>query len=563
MSGNRIVNSNINSEELRVKSEKYKFREFEGITLISLVITIVILIILAGVAINLGIGENGIFRRAKQTKEQYNLTSAREKLELVLLYARTEKEVNDKYDSEEFLDNMLEEKDISVNGNSVTVDNYIFLIDREKLVITDSLGETQIKVTKEIESYNGKNENGKYEVEVLLTIESNTEIKTVTIENPDGTNLKIETDKLKIAKDMILELDEEYKIIVTTSNGKEEIRKIIEKSEETIRTAEELAEFRDKANTGLTYEGKTIKLGNDIDLSSICYKVDGTPENDKSWEPINQFKGTFNGNNHMIDNLYINSKSSYQGLFGKLSSGGIIKSLIIGENSKIMGIDLLGSVAGISEGIIRDCSNYGTIEGKGGSRSGNIGGIVGTNYNLIERCFNKGDIKMQGCVAGGITGRNYGGTLKDSYNIGKVESFGYDSSAHALTGGIAGGNSNNATIENAYNIGDITSQYSYVGGITGYNGNSSAGTQVVKNVFNAGTIRYGSQTPSSNVGEGLGYLIGRYGSLTGKYKNTTKDDIKSWDEETIKTNLGDGFTKDINNINDGYPILKKQITEDR
>lgn len=39
MSGNRIVNSNINSEELRVKSEKYKFREFEGITLISLVIT--------------------------------------------------------------------------------------------------------------------------------------------------------------------------------------------------------------------------------------------------------------------------------------------------------------------------------------------------------------------------------------------------------------------------------------------------------------------------------------------------------------------------------------------
>lgn len=538
-------------------------RQEKGITLIALVITIVILIILAGVAINLGIGENGIFRRAKQTKEQYNLTSAREKLELVLLYARTEKEVNDKYDSEEFLDNMLEEKDISVNGNSVTVDNYIFLIDREKLVITDSLGETQIKVTKEIESYNGKNENGKYEVEVLLTIESNTEIKTVTIENPDGTNLKIETDKLKIAKDMILELDEEYKIIVTTSNGKEEIRKIIEKSEETIRTAEELAEFRDKANTGLTYEGKTIKLGNDIDLSSICYKVDGTPENDKSWEPINQFKGTFNGNNHMIDNLYINSKSSYQGLFGKLSSGGIIKSLIIGENSKIMGIDLLGSVAGISEGIIRDCPNYGTIEGKGGGRNQNIGGIVGTNYNLIERCFNKGDVKMRASATGGIAGRNHGGTIKDSYNIGKVESFGCDASGHALAGGIAGVNINNATIENAYNIGDITSQYSYVGGIVGYNGNSSGGTQVVKNVFNAGTIRYGSQTPSSNVGEGLGYLIGIYGSLTGKYKNTTKDDIKSWDEETIKTNLGDGFTKDINNINDGYPILKKQITEDR
>lgn len=413
MSGNLIVNSNINSEELRVKSEKYKFREFEGITLISLVITIVILIILAGVAINLGIGENGIFRRAKQTKEQYNLTSAREKLELVLLYARTEKEVNDKYDSEEFLDNMLEEKDISVNGNSVTVDNYIFLIDREKLIITDSLGETQIKVTKEIKSYNGKNENGKYEVEVLLTIESNTEIKILTIENLDGTNLKIETDKSKIAKDMRLELDEEYKIIVTTSNGKEEIRKIIEKSEETIRTAEELEEFRDKANTGLTYEGKTIKLGNDIDLSSICYKVDGTPENDKSWEPIanyeannqNIFKGTFDGNNHKIDNLYINSQNAYQGLFGKLSSEGKIEYLSIGENSKVIGHSFTGAFVGNSSGTIKDCSNYGYIEGKGASTR-RIGGIAGENQHLIERCFNIGEINSKGYAVGGIVGSN-------------------------------------------------------------------------------------------------------------------------------------------------------------
>lgn len=41
----------------------------EGITLIALVITIIILIILAGVAINLTLGENGIFLKAKQAKE--------------------------------------------------------------------------------------------------------------------------------------------------------------------------------------------------------------------------------------------------------------------------------------------------------------------------------------------------------------------------------------------------------------------------------------------------------------------------------------------------------------
>ena len=43
----------------------------KGITLIALVITIVVLIILAAVAINLSIGNNGIFNRAKQAKEEY------------------------------------------------------------------------------------------------------------------------------------------------------------------------------------------------------------------------------------------------------------------------------------------------------------------------------------------------------------------------------------------------------------------------------------------------------------------------------------------------------------
>ena len=49
----------------------------KGITLISLVITIIILLILAGVAINLIIGENGIFRKAKEAKDKY-LTATEE-----------------------------------------------------------------------------------------------------------------------------------------------------------------------------------------------------------------------------------------------------------------------------------------------------------------------------------------------------------------------------------------------------------------------------------------------------------------------------------------------------
>lgn len=49
----------------------FRNRQNSGITLIALVITIIVLIILAGVAIGLTIKENGIFNRAKEAKEQY------------------------------------------------------------------------------------------------------------------------------------------------------------------------------------------------------------------------------------------------------------------------------------------------------------------------------------------------------------------------------------------------------------------------------------------------------------------------------------------------------------
>ena len=117
----------------------------QAITLISLVITIIILIILAGVAINLSIGENGIFKRVKIGKEQYMEAQAREKLETVLIEAVIEKETNENYNNKEFLDNMLEEKGMNVNENTVIVDNYNFKIDRETLKIIEVLGETKIK----------------------------------------------------------------------------------------------------------------------------------------------------------------------------------------------------------------------------------------------------------------------------------------------------------------------------------------------------------------------------------------------------------------------------------
>jgi len=54
----------------------------KGITLIALVITIVVLIILAGVVISLSLGENGIFNKAKYATEEYANEQAREEAEI-------------------------------------------------------------------------------------------------------------------------------------------------------------------------------------------------------------------------------------------------------------------------------------------------------------------------------------------------------------------------------------------------------------------------------------------------------------------------------------------------
>ena len=57
-------------------------KQVKGITLVALVVTIIVLLILAGVAINLSIGEDGIFRRAKEGAEIYQNASQNEKIEI-------------------------------------------------------------------------------------------------------------------------------------------------------------------------------------------------------------------------------------------------------------------------------------------------------------------------------------------------------------------------------------------------------------------------------------------------------------------------------------------------
>lgn len=68
----------------------------KGITLIALIITIIILLILAGISISILNGENGILERAKQSKEEYFYAQAKEEIQIAIMDVQSKKIIEDK-----------------------------------------------------------------------------------------------------------------------------------------------------------------------------------------------------------------------------------------------------------------------------------------------------------------------------------------------------------------------------------------------------------------------------------------------------------------------------------
>lgn len=68
-----------------------KIKSNSAITLIALIITIIVLLILAGVTLSMVMGENGIFGKANSAKEKTQKTTAEETIELAVLENKTTK----------------------------------------------------------------------------------------------------------------------------------------------------------------------------------------------------------------------------------------------------------------------------------------------------------------------------------------------------------------------------------------------------------------------------------------------------------------------------------------
>lgn len=92
----------------------------KGITLIALIITIILLIILAGIGINLSIGENGLFNKAKYANKKMDEASAKEKLELVLLELQSDKLNVPNYNENGYIDDYISSNNMIVNDNIIS-----------------------------------------------------------------------------------------------------------------------------------------------------------------------------------------------------------------------------------------------------------------------------------------------------------------------------------------------------------------------------------------------------------------------------------------------------------
>lgn len=103
-----------------------KIKGSKGITLIALVITIVVLIILAGVAIALSVGNNGIFTKAKEAKNKYSNSETIEQEQLNELYSK------------------IESDEIFSEGS-----NYNTKIDEFKIAIAKALTDQKVETSKD------------------------------------------------------------------------------------------------------------------------------------------------------------------------------------------------------------------------------------------------------------------------------------------------------------------------------------------------------------------------------------------------------------------------------
>ena len=480
------------------------FRKNQGITLIALVITVIVLLILAGVTIATLTGDNGILTRAQQAKNETEQAEKEEKEKL----GDMEDTINE-YTAGIEVQQVTDENPGVLEGTGTDTDPYT-IESIEDLVVFAS------NVT------NGTTYEGKT-VKLGLSLDFNSNKSYVE---------PLRTDYVEYG------YDGELKTLLTTGEGFKPIG----------------ARIRDNTTDEL-YNFKGSFDGNGNTLYNLYINTSTKDEN-------NVQVGLFSINYGTIKNIGIcNCNITIKDANMAIEAGAVAgRNCATIENSYTSGKQYIESSStihfgGISgamvNGIVQNC--YSTVNLSGKCEKSvyvYVGGIVGVigkdSNNVIDKCYNVGSIDfeindIQEGNFGGIISAGTKASISNSYNCGNIKIKG-NATGDFYIGGAIG--NNNGIINNFCNIGNIisdvkvTSNYNYVGAIVSVNNSDGK----IENTY------YLKDTCANGIEENWG--------------NETDVDTLEIDKienmPAILEIIGTEFREDENNINNGYPILTWQ-----
>ena len=410
------------------KNEEQK--NIKGITLIALVVTIIVLLILAGVSIAMLTGENGIITQAQNAKEKTVKASELEGIQLAVIGSETkDNEYLDILDEESFKKELekhfgSEKLDVVANGDGsfiITINDRKYYVNDDKTVI-DSDNVIEIGPDEFANFRDDVNNGNSYEGKaVLLTsditlsgewepigfIDSNTDEKNPETENNkpfkgifDGCNHTI--NNLKISS-----TDNKYNGLFSfVVDGT--IRNI------TIGKGSEISGSQGAGVVGYLY-GFKGNISNCINYANIKATSGGgiagviagkhTIYNCKNYGEITGRGGILGGSNGVdweqftdVSNTIINC-----GNYGKVTRG----------NG-----DHCAGISGYFKGKILNCCNKAEIDGSGMWNAGIVSGIDGT----VENCYNISNVDGEECVGGiaGQSGATLGTSVVNCYSLGEI-----------------------------------------------------------------------------------------------------------------------------------------------
>lgn len=435
---------------------KINLKSINGVTLIALVITIIVLLILAGVSIAMLTGDNGILTQVNKAKGQTVNEGLKEEIQLAITSKKMLDKVNKSGNLEKELkkiDNVVVEK-LANDTYSVKRDNTEYTIYEDGTII-----EGKLKV------WDGAEEEPVKLSDTEYNIENANQLKWLSNRVNEGNNFSGNTIYLK--KDIDLggrkNNDDNWNGIQWTPIGSPE-----------------------NPFSG-TFNGENHTI----------YGI--YIENTESYQALFGKIANAQVMNIKIEKGYIKANQKIGSIVG-INAGEIINCY---NRCEISGNQFIGGITGFNNGNIRKCTNDGNIISKlkTNTEYRYIGGIAGRhNGKIIEKSCNNGTIEGNGYGVGGIAGYIYAYAIKieSCYNTGSIKG------ELLHTGGIVGDNySSKSIINNCYNTATIVGGSS-VGGIAGRN----SGT--ISNSYNIGNIKGNGDNIKGIAGSEVATIINSY-----------------------------------------------------